>query len=88
MADALADRPGCWPSRPPSGHWQSLWSNNPQERLNRELAVGCPASSGSIFPIRLSRRLVGAVWPSAPRCPPVPHNAAGNEALPEPNMQS
>ena len=84
----------------PVAHWQKLWSNNPQERLNREIMSG-PAPQSlppkgdvvGIFPNRLSaRRLVGAVlaeqhdeWAEARRYLTIP-NAAGNEALPEPNM--
>ena len=78
----------------PVAHWQKLWSNNPQERLNREIRrriLTWWASS----PTRLSGTYacLGAVlaeqhgheWAEARRYLTIP-NAAGNEALPEPNM--
>ena len=48
----------------PVAHWQKLWSNNPQERLNREIRRrrACPPKGDvvGIFPNWLSaRRLVG-----------------------------
>ena len=80
----------------PVAHWQKLWSNNPQERLNREIRRrrACPRKGTwwAFSPTGSARRLVGAVlaeqhdeWAEARRYLTIP-NAAGNEALPEPNM--
>ena len=77
----------------PVAHWQKLWSNNPQERLNREIRRRPKLDVVGIFPNRLSaRRLVGAVLAEqhddgaeARRYLTIP-NAVGNEALPTPNM--
>lgn len=49
----------------PISHWQKLWSNNPLERLNKEIRRrrACPRGErGGIFPNRAATlRLVGAV---------------------------
>ena len=95
LADAAPDILAC--TAFPVAHWQKLWSNNPQERLNREIRRrrACPRKGTwwASSPNRLSaRRLVGAVlaeqhdeWAEARRYLTIP-NAAGNEALPTPNM--
>ena len=73
----------------PVSHWQKLWSNNPQERLNREIRRRTDVSAS---PTGCRHGAWWArCWPShdewaeARRYLTIP-NAVGNEALPEPNM--
>ena len=81
----------------PVAHWQKLWSNKPAGTAEPgDTAPQSLPPKGDvvgIFPNRLSaRRLVGAVlaeqhdeWAETRRYLTIP-NAAGNEALPTPNM--
>ena len=79
----------------PVAHWQKLWSNNPQERLNREIRRrrACPrkgtwwASSPLVFVFGLGAVLAEQhdEWAEARRYLTIP-NAVGNQALPTPNI--